>query len=53
VDSGGVAGAPGTFSQTFNLSSAGVSGPVIFQFIDLSPADASTLALGSVVLNVP
>jgi Immunoglobulin-like domain of bacterial spore germination len=53
VDSGGVAGAPGTFSQTFNLSSAGVSGPVIFQFIDLSPADGSTLALGSVVLTLP
>jgi hypothetical protein len=53
VDSGGVAGAPGTFSQTFNLSSAGVSGPVIFQFLDVSAADGSTQALGSVVLNLP
>jgi hypothetical protein len=53
VDSGGVAGAPGTFSQTFNLSSAGVSGPVIFQFVDVSAADGSTQALGSVVLNLP
>ena len=53
VDSGGVAGGPGTFSQTFNLSSAGVSGPVIFQFVDVSAADGSTQALGSVVLTLP
>ncbi len=52
VDSSGVAGGPGTFSQTFNLSSAGVTGPVIFQFLYLSAADGSTQALESVVLNV-
>ena len=52
VDSGGVAGGPGTFSQNFDLSNAGITGPVIFQFLDLSAADGSTLALGSVVLTV-
>ena len=52
VDSGGIAGGQGTFSQPFNFSNAGISGPVVLQFLDLSPADGSTLALGSVVLNV-
>jgi hypothetical protein len=45
-------GAPGTFSLTLDLSSAGVSGPVIVQFVDVSMADGSTLALGSVVVNL-
>ena len=52
VDSKGVAGGPGTFSKDFDLSNAGVSGTVIFQFMDLSAADGTTLALGSVVVNV-
>lgn len=51
-DSGGVAGAPGKFTQSFDLSNTGVTGPVIFQFLDLSAADGSTLALESVVLNI-
>jgi hypothetical protein len=45
-------GTPGTFTRNFNLSSAGVTGFVIFQFKDLSAADGSILALGSVVLTV-
>ena len=52
VDSGGVAGGPGKFSKTVDLSSAGITGPVIIQFLDLSAADGSTLALASVVLNI-
>jgi hypothetical protein len=52
VDSKGVTGGPGTFSQTINLSNAGISGSVIFQFLDLSAADGTTLALGSIMLNV-
>jgi hypothetical protein len=52
VDSGGIAGGPGTFSQPFNLSNAGISGPVILQFMDLSAANGSNLALDSVVLTV-
>ena len=52
VDSKGVAGDPGTFSQTINLSNAGISGTVIFQFLDVSAADGTTLALGSIALNV-
>jgi hypothetical protein len=52
VDSGGIAGGPGTFSQTFDLSNAGITGPVILQFLDLSAADGSALAMGSVVLTV-
>ncbi len=51
-DSGGVAGAPGTFSQQFDLSNAGITGTVILQFLDISAADGSTQALGSVVLTV-
>ena len=52
VDSAGVAGGPGTFSQNFDLSSAGISGPLIVQFLDLSAADGTTLAMSSVVLNL-
>jgi hypothetical protein len=52
VDSGGEMGGPGTFSREFNLSNAGITGPVIIQFLDLSAADGSTIALGSVILNV-
>jgi len=52
VDSGGVMGGPGTFSQTFDLSNAGITGPVLIQFVDVSMMDGSTLALGSVVVNV-
>jgi hypothetical protein len=52
VDSGGIMGGPGTFSREVDLSNAGITGPVIFQFLDLSAADGSTLALGSVLLNV-
>jgi hypothetical protein len=52
VDSGGIAGGPGTFSQTVDLSNAGITGPVILQFLDLSAADGSTLAMGSVVLTI-
>jgi hypothetical protein len=46
-------GTSGTFSQNINLSAAGISGLVIVQFKDLSAADGSTLALGSVVVNLP
>ena len=52
VDSGGLAGGPGTFSQPFNLSNAGISGPVILQILDRSAADGSTLALDSIMLTV-
>jgi len=56
VESGGNAGGPGTFSQTFDLSNAGITGPVIIQFLDVSAADglngSTTLALGSVRVNV-
>jgi hypothetical protein len=45
-------GMPGTFTKTFDLSMAGITGNVIIQFLDLSAADGSTLALGSVVVNV-
>lgn len=45
-------GTPGTFSKTFNLSGAGITGVVIVQFKDVSAADGSTLALGSVVFNL-
>jgi hypothetical protein len=45
-------GAPGTFSRQFDLSNAGITGPVIIQFVDVSAADGSTLALGSVLVNV-
>jgi hypothetical protein len=52
VDSQGVAGGPGTFSQNFDLSNAGITGTVIIQFVDLSPADGSTQALASVMLTI-
>ena len=52
VDSGGVSGGPGTFSQNFDLSNAGITDPVFFQFLDLSAADGSTLALDSIQLTV-
>jgi hypothetical protein len=45
-------GTPGTFSQTFTLSSAGITGLVVIQFKDLSAADGSILALDSVVVNM-
>ena len=51
VSSAGM-GTPGTFSQTYDLSMAGITGTVIIQFLDLSAADGSTLAMGSVVVNV-
>jgi hypothetical protein len=51
VSSAGM-GTPGTFSQTFDLSMAGITGPVIIQFVDLSAADGSILSLGAVVVNV-
>jgi hypothetical protein len=46
-------GAPGTFSHIIDLSSAGIHGLVIIQFVDVSMADGSTLALGSAVVNLP
>jgi hypothetical protein len=52
VDSGGILGRPGTFSRDFDLSNAGISGPVIIQFLDLSAADGTTMAMASVVLTV-
>jgi len=51
VSSAGM-GTPGTFSQTLNLSSAGITGLVVIQFKDLSAADGSILALDSVVVNM-
>jgi hypothetical protein len=44
-------GTAGIFSQTFNLSSAGITDWVIIQFVDISAADGSTDALGSVILK--
>jgi hypothetical protein len=52
VDSGGIAGGPGKFSQNFDLSNAGITGQIIIQFLDRSAADGSTQALGAVVLTV-
>jgi hypothetical protein len=52
VDSGQEMGGPGTFSRDIDLSNAGISGPVIIQFLDLSAADGSTIAMASLVLNV-
>jgi hypothetical protein len=51
VSSAGM-GTPGTFSQTFNLSSAGITGLIVIQFKDLSAADGSILSLDSVVINL-
>jgi hypothetical protein len=45
------AGTAGTFSHVFNLSSAGISDWIIIQFVDVSAADGSTIALGSVILK--
>jgi hypothetical protein len=45
------AGTKGTFSHVFNLASAGLNNWVILQFLDLSAADGSTIALGSVILK--
>jgi len=44
-------GITGTFSHDFNLSSAGITDWVIIQFVDVSAADGSTIALGSVILK--
>ncbi len=52
VDSGGTPGGPGTFSRSVDLSSAGITGTVILQFLDLSAADGTTLDMDSVVLTV-
>ena len=52
VDSGGSMGGPGSFSKEVDLSYAGITGPVIIQFLDLSPADGTTLALGSIFLTL-
>jgi hypothetical protein len=51
VSSAGM-GTSGTFTRTFNLSSAGITGLLIIQFKDLSAADGSILALDSVVVNL-
>lgn len=51
VSSAGM-GTPGTFTKTFNLSSAGVTGLLVIQFKDISAADGSVLALDSVVINL-
>lgn len=51
VSSAGM-GTPGTFSQTIDLTGAGITGPVIIQFEDVSAADGSVLALGSVLVIV-
>jgi len=51
VNSSGM-GTPGTFSQSYNLSMAGITGYVILQFVDASAADGSTQAMGSVLVNV-
>jgi hypothetical protein len=45
-------GTPGTFSQSFNLANAGITGLVVIQFKDLSAADGSILALDSMVINL-
>jgi hypothetical protein len=45
-------GTPGTFSHVINLTMAGIKGWVVIQYVDVSAADGSTLALGSVVVNV-
>jgi Immunoglobulin-like domain of bacterial spore germination len=44
-------GTAGTFAHDFNLSSAGITDWVIIQFVDVSAADGSTIALGSVILR--
>lgn len=44
-------GPAGTFTHSFNLSSAGITDWVILQFIDTSAADGSTISMGSVILK--
>ena len=44
-------GTAGIFSQTLNLSAAGITDWVIVQFIDFSAADGSINALGSVIMR--
>jgi hypothetical protein len=44
-------GTTGNFSQTFNLSAAGITDWVIVQFVDYSAADGSINALGSVIMK--
>ena len=46
-------GITGTFSHTFNLSSAGITDWVIIQLVDVSAADGSTIALASIILKAP
>ena len=45
-------GGPGSFSLPLDLSRIGTSGPARVQIEDLSPADGSLLALGSVRINI-
>lgn len=44
-------GTAAMFTRDFNLSSAGITDWVIIQFVDVSAADGSTIALGSVILK--
>jgi hypothetical protein len=44
-------GTSGTFTHDFNLTSAGITDWVIIQFVEISAADGSTIALGSVILK--
>lgn len=44
-------GTAGTFSKSFDLSSAGIKDWIIIQFVDVSAADGSTIALGAVILK--
>ncbi len=44
-------GTAGVFSQSINLSNAGITDWVILQFFDTSAADGSTIALASVILR--
>jgi hypothetical protein len=45
-------GSAGTFTHDFDLSSAGITDLIIIQFVDTSAADGSTIALGSIILQV-
>lgn len=45
-------GSPGTFQLPIDLSQAGVTGSVLVQILDRSPADGSTLAMDSVELVI-
>jgi len=44
-------GTAGIFSHEINLSAAGITDWVIIQFVDISAADGSTVALSSVILK--